>query len=258
MTAVSEQPTPTASAEPTGTPAPSLGYVAPEGILPPGSRVVVVVDALQLRGEPGLDGSVLATASAGAEYFAIFPGPMEIDGISWTRLIALEGGFSAWAASGSGTDRYLELVPPDCPSADPDLATLVAMLEWDRLACFGNRSLTVEGTYGCPPAGGCGGLSYGSFEPGWLAGPYVTNPLWVEYPTSSVVELRFAPDSGITPPDQGSVVRVTGHFSDPASASCRIATGDPIAVDAMTAELYCRERFVVDAIEVLGTDPAYP
>jgi hypothetical protein len=251
-------PTQSATPEPSATPAPSLGYEAPEGILPPGSRVVVVVDLLQLRGEPGLDRPVVGTAPLGAEYFAIFPGPMLVDGISWARLLALEGGFSAWAASGSGADRYLELVPPECPPADPDLETLTTMPEWDLLACFGNRPLTVEGTYGCPPdGGGCGGISYGSFEPGWLAGPYVTNPLWVEYP-GNAVELHIPPESGITLPDKGSIVRVTGHFSDPASTSCSITSGDPLLVDATTAELYCRESFVVEAFEVIGTDPDFP
>jgi len=252
----SASPTPTESSasEPTGTPAPSLDYEAPEGILPPGSRVVVVVDLLQLRDKPGIDGPVVGTAPLGAQYFAIFPGPMQVDGISWARLLALEGGYSAWAASGSGADRYLELVPPECPSADPDLATLATMLAWDRLACFGNRSLTIEGTYGCPV---CGGDHLGSYEPPWLAHPEALNQLWVEYPPISSVEIYLPPDSGLTFPKLGSVMRVTGHFSDPVSTSCSITTGDPLLVDATAAELHCREHFVVDAMEVTGTDPNY-
>jgi hypothetical protein len=58
----------------------------------------------------------------------------------------------------------------------------------------------------------------------------------------------------------GSIVRVTGHFSDPASTTCTISTfdgGRAVAVDPRTAELFCRDQFVLDAVEVIGTDPTY-
>ena len=55
-------------------------------------------------------------------------------------------------------------------------------------------------------------------------------------------------------------MRLTGHFSDPASTTCTISTfvgEQATAVDQRTAELYCREQFVLDALEVIGTDPNY-
>jgi hypothetical protein len=70
--------------------------------------------------------------------------------------------------------------------------------------------------------------------------------------------MRISPESELEIPAEGSTVRVTGHFSDPASTTCRIAISDLMAVDPMIAELRCRERFVVDAFEVIGTDPDAP
>ena len=59
----------------------------------------------------------------------------------------------------------------------------------------------------------------------------------------------------------GSILRVTGHFNDARSVDCVVAPGDPgqerVAND-LAAEWYCREQFVVDAWEVIGTDPDYP
>jgi hypothetical protein len=49
------------------------------------------------------------------------------------------------------------------------------------------------------------------------------------------------------------------HFDDPAAAECTVAPGDPpVARDQRTAQLYCRARFVVESLEVLGTDEDFP
>ena len=151
--------------------APTLAFEAPDGILPPGSIVTVVVDQLQLRDEPGLAGAVQGTAYRGERFsVAGWFGPVVRDGLDWYRLgPATVGDIDAWAAAGSGADRYLEVVPPSCPSGDPDLATLINMAsDWDRLACFGDRSLSFDATFGCGP---CDGVIPGEFEPFWLAYP---------------------------------------------------------------------------------------
>lgn len=238
------------------TPAPTLAFEPPDDILPPNSIVVTVVDGLQLRDGPGLDADVTGLARTGDQFRVYqFYGPVVRDGLDWYWLFsATAGDLSAWAAAGSGAERYLEVVAPTCPSGDPDLATLIGVAEWDRLACFGDRSLTLEGTFGC---GGCGGAWVGAFEPQWLAYP-ITGHYLNQADFGAALQLRVAPDSGLEVPGEASIVRVTGHFSDPTSTSCRITTGDPMAVDPTVAELYCREQFVVDSFEVLGIDPDFP
>ena len=261
-TPATASPTPSPTSEPTAAPTPSLAFGAPEGFLPPNSIVEVVVDQLLLRDEPGLGAPVEGTALKGERFSAAgWFGPVRRDGLDWYRLgPATVGDLDAWAAAGSGADRYLELAPSDCPTAEPDLATVISMAnDWDRLACFADRSLTLEGTYGC---GGCGGTTVGDFEPRWLAFPMNFNLLWSDFEArSGYLELRVAPDSGLELPANGSIVRVTGHFNDPASTTCSMSTFDgeqAMLVDSRTAELFCRERFVLDAFEVIGTDPNFP
>ena len=145
-------PTPSATSEPSATQAPAFAFEPPDGMLPPDSIVVVVVDALQLRAEPGLAAAETGLAFAGDQFrVAGWFGPVVRDGLDWYRLgPAIGGDLDAWAASGSGAGSFLEVVPPSCPTGDPDSATLIGMAsEWDRLACFGDRSLTLEATLGC-------------------------------------------------------------------------------------------------------------
>ncbi len=250
----SAEPTPTASS------APTLAFEPPDGILPPNSIVRVVVDTLQLRTEPGLGAPVEGTALKGDQFsVAGWSGPVRRDGLDWYRLgPATVGDLDAWAAAGSGADSYLEVVRPECPVVDPDLSMLISMGSWDRLACFDDRSLTLEGTFGC---GVCDGVYPGEFTPAWLAHPIAGNFLWAEFQAEAgPLVIHVPPDSGVEIPTFGSIVRAFGHFSDPVSTSCSISTFDgegPITVDPRTAELYCRERFVIDALEVIGTDPSY-
>lgn len=239
--------------------APTLAFEAPEGILPPNSIVRVVVDQLQLRDEPGQEARVQGTAVRGERFsVAAYFGPVVRDGLEWYRLWpATVGDIDAWAAAGSGADRYLEAVPPSCPSGDPDLATLINMAsDWDRLACFGDRSLSFDATFGCGP---CDGVIPGEWEPSWLTYPVSVSYLWADFQAGiGPLPMRAPPDFEY--PEVGSIVRLTGHYSDPASTTCRISTfvdSELAAVDQRIAELYCREQFVVETMEVIGTDPTY-
>jgi hypothetical protein len=152
--------------------------------------------------------------------------------------------------------RYLELAPARCPAGfDPDLAGLMSISEWEQLACFGDRSLTVVGTYGCPI---CGDLVPGSYSPAWLALPSLIS--YLGSGATPPLVLHFSPQSGLEPPPNASIARVTGHFNDPASTTCIISRPDAegeTPIDPPTGELYCRERFVVDAYEVIGSDPEF-
>ena len=129
------------------------------------------------------------------------------------------------------------------------------MRAWDRVACFGDRSLTVEGTL--TPGGG---MFRGTFEPFWLAYPAAGAVLWVDYPDhQGGLELRVAPDTGIELPNVGTTLRVVGHFNDHASERCTLTHGDQaVPVEPISAQLICRERFVVDDLEITGTDLEYP
>jgi hypothetical protein len=257
--------------------APSPVVAAPEGILPPGSVARVLVDGLRIRHEPSTDATLIDELPSGQLIVVGFApsagswGPADAGGLAWypvrrladlTELPALPGGTLdlegefGWAAAGVDTGPYLELVPPRCPQRPVDLATVEAMQPWEQLACFGNEQITLEGTFGC---GGCGGLVPGTFEPEWLAHPLNVQLISVDPRTRlGPLTLHFPP-GGAEAPEPASIVRVIGHFDDAEAAGCSVAPGEPPApVNAETAELYCREQFVVESIEVTGTDPDFP
>jgi hypothetical protein len=254
----------TPTPEPTATAEPTPGFEAPAGILPPNSLAVVVVDALHVRSEPRLDADVLATLPADTvvELSLGWIGPTAVDGIDWYAVVYY-GDFGGYVAAGADGDRYLELAPPRCEEGEPDLAAVVLITEWERLACFGDRSLTVTGTYGCVPCG----IAYprGGYEPHWLASPdnlnYLGSGRVFDLGPAELI-LHFSPESGLDVPPNASILRVTGHFNDPASSTCVIRpTMDDVEigaeVDPAIAELYCREQFVVDAYEIIGSDPDF-
>jgi len=249
----------TPTSEPTATPEPTPGFEVPAGVLPPNSRAVVTLDGLRVREQPGLNETVVDTLTADTVVEVGGWGPRVVDGIDW--YLVFYGDFrsrSGYAAVGSGGARYLELLPPRCEGAEPDLAALGRLTNWERLACFGDHPLTLTGTYGCI----CG-LYYPedrNFEPSWLAGSSLA---WFEW-----VTLRLSPEAGLHFPPLGSILRVTGHFSDPASTTCVLnpanwggdvapTAAEGGAPDPRFAELYCREQFVVDAYEIIGADPAF-
>jgi hypothetical protein len=217
----------------------------------------VVVDALHVREQPGLNAAVVDTLPAGTivELTLGYIDPEVVDGIDWYHVDYNSDSIGSVAA-GAGGDPYLELLPARCEGGDPDLPALMSITAWERLACFGDRSITVTGTYGCPVCG----IAYprGGYEPRWLANPdTLTTVGW-----PGALTLHFRPEGGLGIPPNASIVRVTGHFSDPASSTCVIMPtmdGVPIGaeVDPVIAELWCREQFVVDAYEIIGTDPDF-
>lgn len=264
---------PTPSFEALGSPSPSGTPAAPAiDFLPFGSLATVTVDELRIRKSPGLAGEVTAVASAG-EVVAVSPYVgyrMPSDGFDWYAVTFAPGYRDwpalpeawehGWVAAGPDDAPYLQLLPPRCPTGEPDLQAVTSITGWERLSCFGDRPLTLTGTWGCQ---GCGGTTMGNFEPRWLAYPIQYPLLWVDWTSSGGVGtplgLRLAPESGLTfPTEPGPIMRITGHFDDPASTTCVMAAPDiPPEVAADTAETFCREQFVVDAFAVIGTDPEF-
>jgi hypothetical protein len=130
------------------------------------------------------------------------------------------------------------------------------MLDGERLACFGDRSLSVTGLYGCWI---CGDFDVVIYRPAWLAHPGL-HALWSgAYRGGQPVYLHL-PDS-LDPPEPGSIIQVTGHFDDSRSVDCRIFGGEGAAmapVPDADAETWCRQHFVVDEYHVMGIDPDFP
>jgi hypothetical protein len=246
-------------------------------MIPPGSIVTVSTDGLRMREGPSTETALIDELPTGQVLLLGYAaqradwGPMSAAGFDWypairvgeaTELPPLSDGpivtesTFGWVAAGDATEAYIQLAEPRCPPRPVSLAVVEAMQPWEQLACFGSEQITLEGTFGC---GGCGGLFPGTFEPNWLASPFNAAFLSTD-PNARVgpFVMHFAPD-GPSVPSDGQILRVVGHFDDPSAVGCTVSPGEPpVPLEPRAAELYCREHFVVESLEVTGTDPDFP
>ena len=225
-----------------------------------------MVKGLRVRDLPSLAGKVTASFAAGTRMTVVGNptslGPVSAEGFDWylVQYRADENDPATevlgFAAAGDPATPFLATLRPRCEAAADILLT-----EFEQLSCYGGASLTVTGTYGC---GECGGLAMGSFEPGWLADPNQGYFQVVRVQPGKGLgwtDMHISPGSGLEYPAEGSIIRVVGHYDDPAASTCRIASGvegELTIADQRAAVLYCRERFVIDSYEVIGVDPKYP
>ena len=294
----SEQPSDAPSDEPAPTDAPSAPaspsdepespyldpvVANPEGVLPPGGVVRVLVDGLRVREHAMVDSAERMALGRG-DLLVVGPtfgyrgiGWNESDGYTWypAGVLGIDelprpGGQPVefvevgWIAVGDGQTPWVELVDPRCTDDEPTLEHLSSLTEWERLACYGDRQLTFEGVLGC---GGCGGMIPGTFTPEWLAFPMSQDFISVE-PQELIgpMWLSWSPDGQERPDTAGvaPILRVTGHFDDPAAEECSMAFDGGYGgegetqVDPALAKLFCRTNFVVESYEIIGEDEDFP
>jgi hypothetical protein len=235
------------------------------GILPPDSIAIVMVEGLRVRETASLTGKVLASFPKGTRFLISGNpsslGPVVADGYAWYLVVHRDvetdpsTEILGYAAAGAAAKPLMATARPRCGDA-----AQITLTAYEQLACYGNGPLTLEGTYGC---GGCGGLAPGTFEPGWLANPlFPPLPVLTAKPGKGIgrIDIHFVTDGELEYPVEGSILRVVGHYDDSVASSCHIAPGvqgEQVEADSRAAILYCRERFVVDSYEQIGTDPGY-
>ena len=287
--APSDAPSPSAPAEPSDE-GPWADYrdpvvQNPDGVLPPGGVVRVLVDGLRVREQAMVDSNAKMTLQAG-DLLVVGPtfgyrafGPSTEDGYTWypvgvlgTQDLPAPGGDPmefvevGAVAVGEGDIAWVELLDPRCTDDEPTLQHLSSLTEWERLACYGNEQITFEGVLGC---GGCGGFVGGEFTPEWLAHPNNYDLISVE-PQDFIgpMALHWSPDGPerlAEEPGVAPILRVTGHFDDAASAECShtwvtntFGVQAETTTDPAISELFCRTNFVVDSYEVIGEDEDFP
>jgi hypothetical protein len=241
------------------------------------SAVYVVVDRLNVRERPTVDAKSLGVVERGDFLLIEGYGPFSHDGYAWYHAVFLakageppslgvdlrhSDGIRGWIAVAKGSTKFVKELGPRCPAAI-DVSSLGFMLGSELLACFGSNAIELTGTFGC---GGCGGSTPESYEPIWLAHPMNYNFLSA-YPIGDTIDqvvLHFPP-SGPEAPPAASVIRVRGHFDDAVAATCQISVMDPlhpdpehlVTIPSEAAQLVCAQQFVVETVEVLGTDPNF-
>jgi hypothetical protein len=264
----SQGSTPSLAASPSDGPTPSLVAMpvvtVPAGILPPGSQAIVAVDGLRLRSDPSTTATVRSTVAKGDTVTIIhsieFPLPVIAEGMSWYLVQPPSGDptTSGWVSAGEGGSQYLTPSSPstceDLQAATVTLAQLIQAGSWHRLACLGDTPVTITGVidFHCQ-----GGLREGSiYEPAWMVDWCPTQTLTpaetVTQEFHDTLDMVAAP-GGPAVQERGTIVRVTGHFDDPASTSCVIESADrPFRTWDGATTLLCREQFVITAIEKTG------
>jgi hypothetical protein len=265
---------------------PSPTAPLPTGLLPTplqpetvlvNSAVRVAVPELNVRERPSLASKKLGVVTPDNVMFLSGSAPVIADGYVWYSggVVSATGKLPplleylgdgeplhGWIAVAKGATQFVERLAPRCPSTI-DLLNVSAMLGAERLACFGSNTIVLEGVFGC---NGCGGQEPGTFEPAWLASPLTFAFLSVD-PSKGTghIVLRFPP-AGPPEPAVASIIRVRGHFDDERASDCAIALPVPAAsfetdlapMDPAVARVLCRQEFVVESYEIIGTDPNFP
>ncbi len=243
---------------PTPEPTPIPPIAARPGPLRVDGFADVLVTDLAIRSKPAAtDSKVVGRLTTGDRVF-ILKGPVEDSGYAWYRVLSspeyltsfswnwgLERVKRGWVAAASlEGEPWLAGRELACPRQALDEAVPVRMSALEHLSCFGSQTISLtaqrssyDDLWGQMMRG----------TPAWLNDPF----LQVEYrtPFANQMVVRYAP--GVDAPT-GDWARLTGHFDDPASATCRGSYDDPetgerrkIPVEAQV--LGCRLRFVVTA-----------
>ena len=258
------------SAEPSEEPTPSPSPSIPEApIIANRSIVEVVGGALNLREQPSESSSILAEMPPGRRLFTIGE-PTDAGELSWYRVGVVSGpdcpedcNLIGHVATPTAADEepWITEVAIDCPSSPMTHGQLTALLPLEALHCFGRNDLMVTGTVDSPC---CSPPSPIVLTPEWLAGSAPAF-LRAEGGTTFVVAFRADPEAGLEVPERGDVVRVTGHFEDPAATSCRAKVdeeasgGEPVQLpNPARVILDCRATFVWTEYEVTGFEDLGP
>jgi len=168
-----------------------------------------------------------------------------------------------WHATDGGTwapepSPLLEVGPDpsvgECGSSPADAVEWAVLDRVTAIVCFGDQPLTVRAW--SASCGGCYGPTTGNREPAWLAEPGL-NQLYlspVEGFDGWWTSVALDPSLAWDPTWVRTWVEVTGHFDDPASATCTW-TPQPEEVQWYTGLQQvidgCRQQFVVTAVTVV-------
>lgn len=242
-----------------------LAFNPPAGVLPWGS-VVVANEELQLHQYPARSSTPTLTTAVGDRL--IVTGPLIVGDERWYRLRLVDNPTGSGYVALDPTADDISVEPVVCPDLDATSATVTgvtSLTAWERLSCFGDREMTLDGY----EIVGFGGFRPGTFEPEWLNGYLgtfaIVDPDDVAY--ANPLFVRVEPGVDVTrPPVAGDVLvgtallRVAGHLNHSASTQCT-ATDIPITDDLegptadyapIAAEIACRQVFVVTGFEVIG------
>jgi hypothetical protein len=199
----------------------------------------------------GFEGSprIAAGSSAGTVVVGHRPALTATNPVVWHR--APDG---SWAPEAEPViERQADPTPHECGDAPDDILEVMGRDSRGLAQCFGATPLTFRAW--SSPCDGCNYEGSGTSEPEWLVQP-TTNLVFLAPIASGdwntvegVLSPRLTPD----PRWREHWVEVTGHFDDPAAASCRVepVVAEEIYYDAAEVVNQCRGRFVITSVTVV-------
>lgn len=234
-----------------------VGLGRPRGLAPDAMAEVVVEGGVRVRSLPTVDATSIKYEPLlrRGDLVFIVDGPVAADGYDWyltqSLLASDDRGPFGWvaAASREGETWIDDLEESDCPRIPEDARALGSLPEELLLHCFGGSELSMEleANVFCLP-----GEAVATVAPGWLA--VDCGVLSGDACGACGIPIAADPQFGFELPKE-DLARwaLSGHFDDPAAASCR-----PSAVpgtDAPSLELIvhrCRTTLVLTSLTRLG------
>lgn len=204
---------------------------------------------------PGSFGALPVLAAAGADRVVVVGHRQSLRGenpVVWHRTAG--GG---WLPE---PDPMLDFVPDpstdDCPALPTDYLGFMVIDSSAVISCYGAAPITLK-VYSVS-CNQCVGGQEGNPQPAWLLNPSL-NTLFLALDESNngwQTTVVLAPDLAVDPTWTNAWVEVTGHFDDPAAATCHIEpTIDMIPwwSGQQSTISQCRQTFVVTAVKVVST-----
>jgi hypothetical protein len=261
-----DEPSATASASASASPSSREPTPTPEiaEVIPNRGIAEVVTDELNLRASADRSAEVLAVLKEGQRLF-IIGDPSEADDLRWYRVATVNDPTQCAESCGligflatplAEKDSWIVEHELDCPSSPMTAEALAALQPLEALSCYGREEIAVTGTMEQSMHGH--GSPY-RYRPAWMrptASSYMRHAWWVGFVAP--------PESGLTDPGHGTIVRATGHFEHPSAVDCRatvlpeffggeVPEGFPVIEHARVV-LDCRATFVWTGYDVLGTE----
>jgi len=151
----------------------------------------------------------------------------------------------------------------ECPALPRDLVEFIVLDSAQAVVCFDRTPITLHGwSVRCD---GCYGHGPGVSEPAWLVAP-AENQLYlspIEVPDdggSWLISMVLDPSVAREPAwSTGTWIELTGHFDDPAAATCRYQPVPEELTFMAEQRSYvdnCRRTFVVTEVTDLGRQPS--
>jgi hypothetical protein len=234
--------------------------------------VATTVEGLRLRRAPGTGGEQIGFLALGAIGF-VMAEPVEIDGVPWYPLSGMGLPYAsgcttsppdepiscpAWrgwvAGANAAVDPWLrKAVVPPCPGPQPTIEEIGETTSTLRLVCWSGQELSFRAWWPTIPEGvGFGGACPAlELSAGWLVCQNLNHIGLAANAIDSGTRLNLSldPASGVTMPERGQYVDVTGHFDDAAASLCAEAA-QVMDMQPILLVFDCRLQFVPTSVSV--------